>query len=62
MNRRLLMWWLWALLCGLVLTWGFEIRVRDFSNRVVDLQDSINSLKDEIARLRNEIKGQMKYR
>ncbi len=56
------MWWLWALLCGLVLTWGFEIRVRDFSNRVVDLQDSINSLKDEIARLRNEIKGQMKYR
>ena len=56
------MWWIWALIFGLILAWGFEIRVRDFSERVVGLEDSINNLKDEIARLRNELKGNSKWK
>jgi len=54
------MWWVWALVFGLFLTWGFEVRIKDFASRVNELEDTINGLKDDFARLRNEITGQMK--
>jgi len=53
--------WVWALIFGLAIAWGFEIRIRDLNARFGDTDQAINSLKDEIARLKQDIKRQVKY-
>ena len=49
------MWWIWALLFGLVLTWGFEIRIKDLTNRIPELENSINGLRDDVAKLKKDL-------
>ena len=45
--------WIWiAIIFGLLLTWGFEIRIKDLYNRMKEQEGNISSLKDEVAEIK----------